>query len=95
MRDLIAANIRSIRLKSGMSVERLASKTRISTHYVYSIERGTSNLSIATLEAIAKTLDCEVCDLVCSPSRSRQNRKGALRLAIAVLEEKAKGCRES
>lgn len=49
--------LREVRLKKGISQERLASLAGIHRTYVSSVERGERNISIANIEKLAKALN--------------------------------------
>jgi transcriptional regulator with XRE-family HTH domain len=53
----IAANVRRIRLRRGLTQESLASRAEQDLSYVQRIERAATNLSVAVLYAIARALD--------------------------------------
>lgn len=50
-------NIRRMRLKRGWSQEELADRCGLHRTYIGSVERGERNITLATLERIAKALD--------------------------------------
>jgi len=53
-------NIRQIRIKSGLSQEKLALNSEIDRSYLGGIERGERNISFLTLTKIANSLKCDV-----------------------------------
>ena len=62
-RKTIGWNVRRFRVERGLSQERLALEADIDRSYVGRIERGTENVTVAALEAIAKTLGVPVARL--------------------------------
>ena len=68
-RALVAWNVRRIRVKRGISQERLAYDTGIDRSYMGALERGTENPTIDLLDRIAKTLDVPLAELFVVPSR--------------------------
>jgi len=59
-RQIIGWNLRRLRVAKGLSQERLALEARIDRSYVGRIERGSENVTITTLEAVAVALEVEV-----------------------------------
>lgn len=66
-RQLIGWNMRRLRVARGLSQERLALETGIDRSYVGRIERGSENVTVAALEAIATVLAVPVADLFREP----------------------------
>lgn len=64
-RDVFCANLRRIRLERGMSQELLADEAGLHRTYVSSVERGERNLTIDSMERLAKALGVDVCTLLC------------------------------
>jgi len=58
--ESIAANVRRIRTAKGITQEKLAEETDLHLTYVQSIERGTRNISVGVLLALADALDVPV-----------------------------------
>ena len=56
--------VRTRRLEAGLTQEALAERTGLHRTYVGAIERGERNVSLATLEALARGLDCDPSNLV-------------------------------
>lgn len=52
----VAANIRRLRARQGLTQEELAEKASLGAVHVRSIERGVENVTLATLVAIADAL---------------------------------------
>ena len=59
-----AKKLRSERTQRGFSQETLASAAGVSRNYIGMIERGESNLTLGTMEQIARALRMEVWELV-------------------------------
>jgi transcriptional regulator with XRE-family HTH domain len=59
----IAANIRRWRSKRGLTQEKLAEKANLGAVHVRNVERGTENITIATLIAIVDALEARPADL--------------------------------
>ncbi len=59
----IAKKIREIRLKKGISQEKLASLFNLDRTYISSIERGNRNISIKVLEKISISLNVKISEL--------------------------------
>lgn len=66
-RAIIGWNTRRLRVERGLSQERLALEAGIDRAYVGRVERGTENLTISTLEAMAKALGVAVATLLIEP----------------------------
>ena len=63
VRQTIGWNVRNLRVAKGLSQERLALEAEIDRSYVGRIERGSENVTVATLESFAKVLGVPVRDL--------------------------------
>jgi transcriptional regulator with XRE-family HTH domain len=62
---MIGKNIRALRLKSGISQDRLSKLTDLSLNTVVKVESGkNSNPTIKTLSRIAKSFNVKVDDLI-------------------------------
>ena len=59
-RQLIGWNIRRLRVRLGLSQERLAHEAEVDRSYVGRIERGEENMTISVLEALAIALQVPV-----------------------------------
>lgn len=57
-------NIRSIRLKKGLSQEKLAELSGLHRTYIGGVERGERNISLINLVRLAKALDIPIDTLV-------------------------------
>ena len=62
--QLIATNIRIKRSKLNISQERLAELSDLHRTYIGQIERAEKNLTILSLEKIAKALEVDIADLL-------------------------------
>jgi len=74
-RQLLAWNVRKIRVKKGVSQERLALDAGIDRAYFGRIERSEENLSLATVDTLAKALDVTVADLFRVPAPDEEMPK--------------------
>ena len=64
MTNKVSDNIRKIRLKKGISQDRLSKEADLALNTIVKIETGeSSNPTVETLEKIAKALDVSVGDL--------------------------------
>ncbi|WP_152047149.1 helix-turn-helix domain-containing protein [Aureimonas psammosilenae] len=66
-RDILGWNLRELRVACGLSQERLALASGIDRAYVGRVERGSENVTLATLEAFAKVLGVPVARLFVEP----------------------------
>ncbi|GJE60459.1 helix-turn-helix domain-containing protein [Methylobacterium trifolii] len=66
-RAIIGWNLRRLRVERGLSQERLALAAGIDRAYVGRVERGSENVTISTLEAMATALAVPVADLLIEP----------------------------
>lgn len=66
-RKTIGWNVRLLRVALGLSQERLALEADIDRSYVGRIERGTENVTVTALDAIAKALGVPVSRLFSEP----------------------------
>lgn len=64
LQEFIAANVKEYRLRLGLSQEELAERCNYHRTYIGSIERGERNITIHTLEALAKALGVSPADLL-------------------------------
>lgn len=64
LNDLVAVNLRRIRQAAGLSQEELAAKCGVHRTYVGSVERGERNITLDTLEKLARALEVEPLELV-------------------------------
>ncbi|TXN73696.1 helix-turn-helix transcriptional regulator [Methylobacterium sp. WL6] len=67
-RTIIGWNLRRLRVECGLSQERLALAAGIDRAYVGRVERGSENVTITTLEAMAAALSVPVATLLTEPA---------------------------
>lgn len=67
-RAIVGWNLRRLRVERGLSQERLALAAGIDRAYVGRVERGSENVTITTLEAMAIALAVPVADLLVEPA---------------------------
>jgi transcriptional regulator with XRE-family HTH domain len=64
VREILAANLRRLRKKQGLSQEELAYRANIDRTYISSIERGVYAVTIDILDRLARALDVEAWELL-------------------------------
>ncbi len=64
LQEVIAANVRKRRLQMGLSQEEFADLCGYHRTYIGSIERSERNITVSTLEAVAKALVTEPTELL-------------------------------
>lgn len=64
LQEAIAANVRKRRLRMGLSQEGFADLCGYHRTYIGSIERSERNITVSTLEALAKALETEPTELL-------------------------------
>jgi transcriptional regulator with XRE-family HTH domain len=69
-RDIFAARLRQERIGKGLSQESLADLAGLHRTYVGSVERSERNVSIDSMERLAKAVGVELADLLISPTES-------------------------
>jgi transcriptional regulator with XRE-family HTH domain len=62
--QLFATNMRRIRLKEGLTQEKVAEAADLHPNYISSVERGERNISICNIERIASALGVGMSELV-------------------------------
>ncbi len=67
-RTIIGWNLRRLRVEQGLSQERLALAAEIDRAYIGRVERGSENVTINTLEAVARALSVPVAALLVEPA---------------------------
>ncbi|MCP4359783.1 MAG: helix-turn-helix transcriptional regulator [Chloroflexi bacterium] len=60
----LGKNLRSLRLSTGLSQEKLAELTGLHRTYIGGVERGERNISLINLVRIARALEISVTELV-------------------------------
>jgi transcriptional regulator with XRE-family HTH domain len=74
-KNLVARNIRKLRVKIGVSQENLAVDAQIDRTYVSRLERGLENPTVAVLEKLASALNAEIKDLFVEPAPAEKPPK--------------------
>lgn len=69
IRDILARNIKRIRLERGLSQEELAHRAEIDRTYISALERRVYAASIDVVGRIAKALNVDPAALLAKPSR--------------------------
>jgi transcriptional regulator with XRE-family HTH domain len=69
-RTLVAWNLRRIRVKRGLSQERLAFDSEVDRSYTGSLERGEENPTVDILDRLAKALDVPLKELFRRPAKA-------------------------
>jgi transcriptional regulator with XRE-family HTH domain len=69
MRRLVGRNVRRIRLRKGLTQERLAEICGFSQQYISGLEQGHRNPTIVTVYEIASALSVSYLDLLRPPRR--------------------------
>jgi transcriptional regulator with XRE-family HTH domain len=64
LNKIFAHNLRNKRKELGLSQEDLANLCQLHRTYIGSVERGERNITLSSLEKIAKALDVDVCKLL-------------------------------
>lgn len=64
LKKVLGAQVRDLRLARHLSQERLAEELGVSTRYLAGIERGERNLTLDSVDALAKQLGTESQELV-------------------------------
>jgi len=78
-RNLIAGNIRRIRVALGISQERLAYDAGVDRSYLGGMERGEANPTVDVLERIAGTLGIPLAELFAEIEEGASPSRGLLR----------------
>lgn len=71
-RTAVGNNLTTHRRVRGLTQDQLGERSGLTKHYISKVEHGNINVSLATLEALANGLGCDVTQLV----RRTNNRKG-------------------
>jgi transcriptional regulator with XRE-family HTH domain len=66
-RELVAWNVRRIRVLRGISSERLAAESGVDRSYMSRLERGVANPTIDVLEKVARVLGVEIAEVFSVP----------------------------
>jgi transcriptional regulator with XRE-family HTH domain len=88
LRAVLAENVRLIRVKRRLTQAQLGKKAMLSGRYVSLIEAGDRNVTVDTIEAVAKALDVSVVDLLTDGVTENAARtKQALKIVVRMLED--------
>ncbi|OMQ35363.1 helix-turn-helix transcriptional regulator [Ensifer sp. 1H6] len=71
-RELLAWNVRKLRVKRGLSQERLALEAQLERVSISQLERKQVNLGVDSLGKIATVLECEVFELFNLPQEGEE-----------------------
>ena len=74
-RELVAWNLRRLRVKTGLSQEKLAVDAGLDRTYVGGIERAIENPTVAVLDRLAEALEIQVSALLKEPRRGSTRPK--------------------
>ena len=74
-REILAWNIRKIRVERGISQERMALEAGVDRAYFGRIERSKENISLGTVDALAKALNITVAELFRMPLPDEEEPK--------------------
>ena len=72
----LAASIRAMRLRNGLSQRQLAGRMSVPRTYVSKIENEKATPTLSSLERLARALEVTVPELLCGRERSRQEEIG-------------------
>jgi DNA-binding XRE family transcriptional regulator len=62
--ELVGRKVRRLRIERGWTVDEAAKHFQVQPHYIFVMERGTSNPSLAILISVAKAFDLTVPELL-------------------------------
>jgi transcriptional regulator with XRE-family HTH domain len=68
-RALVAWNLRRIRVKKGLSQERLAFDAEVDRSYLGGLERSEENPTVDVLDKLAQTLSVPIAELFAAPAK--------------------------
>ena len=71
-RELLAWNVRKLRVRRGISQERLALDAGLERVSISQLERRRVNLGIDSLGKIAAALECEISELLAQPAEGEK-----------------------
>ena len=71
LRTKLGRAIRRLRREAGLSQESFADKCKVHRTYMGAVERGETNISLDSLERIAKALDLTVGELLLAAEKER------------------------
>jgi transcriptional regulator with XRE-family HTH domain len=78
-RSLVARNVRRIRVRKGISQERLAFDSGIDRSYLGGVERATENPTVDLLDRLAVTLEVPLAELFAEPGGNEGTSPGLKR----------------
>jgi transcriptional regulator with XRE-family HTH domain len=61
---IIAQRLQEARKRAGLTQTQLGERAGVTQNYIYELEYGTTNISIRTLDKMAKALDVDIRDLI-------------------------------
>ena len=64
IRERFGARLREVRLDSALSQEELAARAGLHRTFISMVERGHRNVTIATVEKLARALKCRMAELL-------------------------------
>lgn len=67
LKTVLGSRVRDVRLTRRLSQEAFAEELGVSTRYLAGIERGERNLSLDSIDALAKQLEVEALQLLTRP----------------------------
>jgi transcriptional regulator with XRE-family HTH domain len=79
LRSALGLAIRRLRSEAGYSQEAFASRCGVHRTYMTSVERGRRNVSLDTIERIAKALRIDTGELLAEAEKERRGGKSSLR----------------
>ena len=71
-RDLLAWNVRKLRVRRGLSQERLAFEAGLERVSISQLERKQVNLGVDSLGKIAAALECKIFELLLEPAEGEK-----------------------
>lgn len=69
LRVRVGRAVRRLRLAAGLSQERFADQLKLHRTFIGLVERGQTNVSLSTLERIARGLRVTPCQLMCEAEK--------------------------
>lgn len=75
LRAVLAENLRAFRRRHGYSQEELADLCDLHRTYIGSVERGERNVTLSTLELLAKALKISVPELLTAGEKRERGRR--------------------
>ncbi|MBI2602841.1 MAG: helix-turn-helix transcriptional regulator [Deltaproteobacteria bacterium] len=81
IQEVVAKNVRFYRLKAGLSQDKLSKKCGLSVRFISRAENQPQNLTLDTLQILAKALDVSVAELTESSEKKKLLTGSAKRTA--------------